>query len=97
MQGCYYYDILGGEVESQLPLQEQTIYHLKQKMASQEQTIYHLKQKVASLGEETDSKIFTLEEKIKEQTSEIEELRGQLSLVQLKKEGILNIFPDHDI
>ena len=61
-------------VESQLQLREQTIYRLKQEMAS--------------LREKTDSTIFMLEERVKEQISEIEELRRQ---VGNKKEGDINI------
>ena len=78
---CMYMVIKGREDESQLQLQEETIYHLKQEMAS--------------LREEKDATIFTLQEKIKEQMSEIEELRavrGQLSLhvAQIKREdGII--------
>jgi hypothetical protein len=55
---------VGGAVESQLQLREQTIYHLKQEMAS--------------LREKKDSTIFMLEERIKEQMSEIEELRNKI-------------------
>ena len=62
-----------GVVEAQLQLREQTIYHLKQEMAS--------------LRENTDSTIFMLEERIKEQMSEIEELRCQLG----NQKGDINI------
>ena len=61
---------VGGTVEFQLRLREETIYSLKQEMAS--------------LREKTDSTIFILEERIKEQMSEIEELRHQ---VGNQKEG----------
>ena len=75
----------GGAVESQLQLRDQTIYHLKQELAS--------------LREEKDATIFTLQEKIKEQISENEELRSQ---VQIKQEDgtsvrVLRLFYSHDL
>ena len=63
---------LGGEAESQLQLREQTIYRLKQEMAS--------------LREEKDSAIFMLEERIKEVESENEELRNQMKI--MREDGI---------
>ena len=66
---CYNVCIaLGEEVESQLQLREQTIYHLKQE--------------IASLREEKDSTIFMLEERIKEVEYENEELRNQVQILK---------------
>ena len=64
--------VVGGEVEPQLQLRDQTIYRLKQEMAS--------------LREEKDVTIFTLQKKIKELLSEIEECRSQLPSAQIKTE-----------
>ena len=50
-------------------------------------TCIRLKQEMASLREKTHSTIFMLEERIKEQISEIEELRHQVG----NKKGDINI------
>ena len=68
---------LGEEIESQLQLREQAIYHLKQEMAS--------------LREEKDSAIFMLEERIKEVEYENEELRNQMQIKRGDGIGYLNL------
>ena len=73
---CVCIVVEGGEVEAQLRLRDQTIYRLKQEMAS--------------LREEKESTIFTLEERIKELMSDVQELRRQLLLTPIKEEGTAN-------
>ena len=69
---------LGEEVEFRLQLREQTIYCLKQE--------------VASLREEKESAIFMLEERIKEVESENEELRNQVQIKREDGISYLNLF-----
>ena len=73
---CLCIVIEGGDVEVQLRLRQQTINCLKQEMAS--------------LREEKESIIFTLEERIKELTYEVQEHKRQLLLAPIKEEGTAN-------